>query len=332
MGAGDEITKIAARLCAEFPQHPSRTLARKLVKLCNGAITLEQARLRIRYHFGRCNKRKATIAPLTRASRKPGDGVPVPPSIAQPWTPAELNITGLFGIISDVHVPYHSELALTTAVAFLQNAKIDALLINGDLCDFYSISRWMKKPSQRNFSAELKACRQAIEWLRAQFPEIPIIFKYGNHEERWDQWIFQHAPEISEEGEMSLHTWLRLEKHGIDWVADQRPVMLGKLPVCHGHELPKGLAAPVNVARGAFLRTLSTVLVSHSHRTSGHAETDLWHDEIFCWSIGCLCDMNPEYARVNKWNHGFATVRVDEAGDFNVENYRISKRGEVRSS
>lgn len=332
MATGDEITRMAARLCAKFPQHPSRTLARKLVDDCGGAITLEQARARIRHQFGRNNKRMAKRTPLTRAKRNPGEGVPMPLSVAKPWQPAEMQITGLIGIISDVHVPYHSEMALGTAVEFLQGAKIDALLINGDLCDFYSISRWIKNPSQRNFSAELKACRQAIEWIREKFPHIPIVFKFGNHEERWDAWIWQHAPEISEEGEMSLHTWLKLEKYGIEWVSEQRPVMLGKLPVCHGHELPKGLAAPVNVARGAFLRTLSTVLVSHSHRTSGHAETDLWHDEIFCWSIGCLCDMNPEYARVNKWNHGFATVRVNATGDFNVENYRISKHGEVRSS
>ena len=42
--------------------------------------------------------------------------------------------------------------------------------------------------------------------------------------------------------------------------------------------------------------------------------------------------MRPEYARVNKWNHGFATVEVAADGNFNVENYRISKKGEIRSS
>jgi predicted phosphodiesterase len=332
MAPADEISKVAADLCKRFPQHPSRTLARKLVDATNGAITMEAARSRIRQNFGAKSKKNRRQAKFRRPLRKPGEGVPMPPSVAKPWSPAVMEITGLVGIISDVHIPYHSELALSTAIGFLRDCEIDALLINGDLCDFYSISRWTKNPSQRNFAAELKACRQTIEWLRGQFPDIPIVMKAGNHEERWDHWIWQHAPEISEEGEMSLPTWLRLEQHNVEWVSDQRPVMVGQLPVCHGHELPRGLAAPVNVARGAFLRTLSTVLVGHSHRTSGHAETDLWHDEIFCWSTGCLCDMNPEYARVNKWNHGFATVRVGDNGSFNVENYRISKKGEVRSS
>lgn len=330
--AGDPITKMAKDLCKRFPEAPARTLARRLVADSNGAITLESARSRIRTYFGVCGKNKSRLATVKRAARKPGQGVEMPKSVAEPWSPAVLEVEGLVGIISDVHIPYHSERALEAAVGHLKKAGLAALLINGDLCDFYSISRWTKNPAKRNFSAELKACRQTIEWLRDQFPDIPIVFKAGNHEERWDHWIWQHAPEISDEGEMSLPTWLRLEKHGVEYITDQRPVLLGKLPVCHGHELPKGLAAPVNVARGAFLRTLSTVLVGHSHRTSGHAETDMWHDEIFCWSTGCLCDMNPEYARVNKWNWGFATVEVAKDGGFNVENYRISGKGEVRSS
>jgi hypothetical protein len=86
------------------------------------------------------------------------------------------------------------------------------------------------------------------------------------------------------------------------------------------------------MARGAFLRTLSTILVGHGHRTSGHAESNLWHEEVFCWSQGCLCDMNPEYARVNRWNWGFATVDISKGGEFGVENMRISSDGTVRTS
>jgi predicted phosphodiesterase len=108
--------------------------------------------------------------------------------------------------------------------------------------------------------------------------------------------------------------------------------MLGKLPVLHGHELPKGMAAPVNVARGAFLRTLSTVLVGHSHRTSNHAESDMWHHETACWSTGCLCDLRPEYAKFNRWNWGFAMATIHKGGAFDVNNYRVMSDGTVRSA
>jgi hypothetical protein len=214
----------------------------------------------------------------------------------------------------------------------LKTQRLAALLLNGDIADFYAISRYMKDPKRRDFKAELEAVRSFLQWLRHEFPGIPIVLKCGNHEERWQHWLFQHAAEISDDPRMSLTAWLDLKENDIELVEDQRPVMLGKLPVLHGHELPKGMAAPVNVARGAFLRTLSTCLVGHSHRTSNHAESNMWHHETACWSTGCLCDLRPEYSKFNRWNHGFAMVTVHDGGAFDVQNYRVMLDGTVRSA
>lgn len=334
MPPADPITAMARRLAAAHPDAPTRTLARRLVRETKGAITIEQARKRIGRQFGvqGTKSRKTVKAAAPREKRQAGEVYAMPPSKAERWIPHDLGIVGKVGILSDVHVPYHSEVAVKAAVEWLKAADIQALLLNGDICDFYAISRWMKDPRSRDFVGELEAVRGFLAWLRQEFPDIPIVLKSGNHEERWNHYIWQHAPELSSDRLTSLHAWLHLAEHDIQLVEDQRPVMLGLLPVLHGHELPKGLAAPVNVARGAFLRTLSTVLVGHSHRSSGHAESDMWHAETFCWSTGCLCDLTPEYARINRWNHGFAMVTVHDGGEFDVENCRITQDGRVRSS
>lgn len=330
----DPITDMARDLCRKHPNHPARSLARRLVEEANGAITLEQARSRIRTQLGvnGTDRRRKLTAAAKRAPRKAGETLSMPPSKAEPWEPYVLDATGIIGILSDIHVPYHSEMALQAAVGHLKKIGIDALVLNGDTCDFYTISRWIKDPKKRDFRGELEAVRQLLKWLRQEFPGIPFVFKSGNHEERWGHWLWQHAPEISDDPRMGLDQWLGFEPLGIELVQDQRPIMVGELPVLHGHEKGKGISSPVNQARGAFLRLHHTVLEGHGHRTSGHAESDMWHKETFCWSTGCLCDMTPEYARMNKWNHGFATVAVDKDGSFNVENYRISKKGEIRSS
>ncbi len=109
--------------------------------------------------------------------------------------------------------------------------------------------------------------------------------------------------------------------------------MLGKLPALHGHELFKGgFFAPVNIARGAYLRTQHTVVVGHSHRTSTHVEPDMWGREVAVWSVGCLSALNPRYNRFAKSNHGFAMVSIAADGDFDFENYRISKDWKVRTA
>jgi len=330
----DPITAMARRLCEQHPDAPSRTLARRLVQDANNAITLDQARKRIQRQFGvQGAKNRRRMKPVAaRPKRQAGEPREMPPSIAEPWVPYRLQALGPVGIISDVHVPYHSETAVAAAIGYLEGQGLAALLLNGDIADFYSISRYMKDPTQRNFKGELEAVRQFLGWLRDRFPGIPIVYKLGNHEERWTHFLWQHAAELSDDPRMSLGAWLDLDNLGIELVEDQRPVMLGKLPVLHGHELPKGMAAPVNPARGVFMRTLSTGLVGHSHRSSNHAESDMWHRETACWSTGCLCDLTPDYARINRWNWGFAIATVHKGGQFDVQNFRVMLDGSVRTS
>ena len=331
---GDQITEIAKRLCLQFPDAPARTLARRLVREANNAITLEQARKRICKQFGVCGEqhRKKTRPVAGRPLREAGAVLKMPPSKAERWEPHTLNVVGQVGVLSDVHVPFHSEIALAAAVDHLKHLELVALVLNGDIADFYAISRYMKTPAKRDFRGELNAQRQLLAWMRQEFPGIPIILKAGNHEERWYHWLYQHAPEISDEPMMGLEAWLGLDKLGIELVQDHRPIMVGKLPILHGHEKGKGASAPVNQARGAFLRLHHTVLEGHGHRTSGHCEPDMFGSEVFCWSTGCLCDLRPEYARINKWNWGFASINVSGDGDFGVENYRITTDGKVRTS
>jgi hypothetical protein len=57
----------------------------------------------------------------------------------------------------------------------------------------------------------------------------------------------------------------------------------------------------------------------------------MFGSETVCFSTGCLCDLRPAYAVLNKWNHGGAIVTVHDGGEFDVENFRIAS-GKVRSS
>ncbi len=325
----------ARRLIKKFPDASALSLARRLRAEINNASTLDSCRTTVRQQFGQNGRQAAAKKNSTyRPLRKPGQQrAEMPKSLASAWSPFVLGVTGQVGILSDIHVPYQSVKALAAAVKHLKTLGLKALILNGDFADFYSISRWTKNPAQRDFAGELKSVRALIGWLRSEFPRIPIIAKLGNHEERWEHWLWDHAPEISSETEMGLEAWLHLTANGVELVKDQRIILAGELPIAHGHELPKGMASPVNAARGAFMRTMSTILIGHGHRTSGHCEQDMWQSETFCWSTGCLCDLAPEYARINKWNWGFASVQIAKTGGgFDVQNYRITGDGKVRSS
>ena len=331
---GDEITPIVLRIVSAHPDAPARTLARRVVAECNGAITLEQARGRVRTALGVSGERqrkRISSKHLFRSPRPAGTKMEMPKSQAEPWLPHDLGIVGKVGILSDIHIPYHDETALRAAVEHLQDEKVDALLLNGDWADFYSISRHEKNPKHRDFKKELNAGRDFLKWIRQEFDGIPITAKLGNHEERWEKWLWEHAPEISDDPIMGIDNWYGMHTLGIDLVKDKRIIMCGDLPVLHGHEKGNGISSPVNQARGAFMRLHHTVLEGHGHRTSTHSEPDMMGSETVCFSTGCLCDMRPAYARFNKWNHGAAVVHVHADRSFDVENFRI-QGGKVRQS
>ncbi len=322
---------VVDRLCRDFPQAGSRTIARRLHNEHPAQFpTLDIASQAVRYARGAHGKKPRHNA---TAPRKLGGLPPLPESRAVEWKPFELT-TRRNLIISDLHIPYQSNVAVEAALEWGESFKPDGIVIDGDLWDFYQLSRYDKNPTLEKVSGELRAGKQALHHLRKRFPRARIIFKKGNHDERWDDYMFRVAPLLADMPEIvnGWQTAAGIPENRIEVVGDQRPIMLGKLPVFHGHELGKAMFSPVNPARGAFLRAHHTILVGHSHQTSGHADTNVWHEETFCWSMGCLCDLTPEYARVNRWNWGFAAVSVFKDGSFDVQNMRISKDGKVRAS
>jgi len=325
---------IAEELCKKYPDHSNLGLAKKLRADHPECFkSTENARDTIRLIRGLKGKRHVSQATQPRTKGKAGTVPVMPPTLAEEWLPFDLGNNTTIAVISDTHIPYHSPVAFQAAITTLKKRKPKILLINGDFADFYRISRWQQNPKMRRFSEERKIVISALEWLRHEFGrDCRIVYKLGNHEERWNHFIWNRAPEIYDIPAAQINTLLEFDKFGIELVDDQRMVLAGKLAIAHGHELGKGISSPVNPARGAFLRTHHTILVGHSHQTSGHADTNLWHDETFVWSTGCLCDLSPEYARVNRWNHGFAFIEVYDSGSFDVNNMRVSKHGDVRAA
>lgn len=328
-------TRIARAAAQKHPDLPSRTLARSLMAANPGAWpTLEAARssvIRIRgrnaYNLRRSPSFAAHTVPST-APRIPWNPTAyLPASEEKPFLPHQVTVdrdTRAL-VLSDIHLPYHNLAALTTAIEHGRTRDCRLVLLNGDTLDFHRLSRFQKDPRARSFKQEIAAANQLLDALDDLFPTARKIWKDGNHDERYDHYMASVAPEITEvvQQHAGLSQLLDLPGRGWEYVSEKRPIYLGKLPVIHGHEYPTPVLGPVNAARGLFLRTKESALVSHHHQTSEHTETTIREKIITAWSIGCLCDLHPMYARFNKWNHGFAEIELAKNGDYRVQNKRI---------
>jgi len=198
----------------------------------------------------------------------------------------------------------------------------DCVILVGDFMDFYACSFWEKDPRQRDFAGELKMGREMLKSIREAFPGKQIIYKLGNHEERYERWMIAKAPELLGVEDFQIQKLLRLDELNIRIMDYRAPITLGKLNIIHGHEFGKTMTNPVNPSRGLFLKGKSNSICGHYHQTSSHNEKTIEQKIIGSWSSGCLCDMHPDYAPMNNWNHGFIEVEMD-GDDFTVHNYKI---------
>jgi predicted phosphodiesterase len=228
-------------------------------------------------------------------------------------------------VISDLHIPYHSIDAITLALNYGKEHKVDTIIINGDLLDFYMLSRFHKDPRRRKVNEELTAARQFLQILRHNFKGANIYYLLGNHDVRYQIWLESKAVELLGCEEFELGSLLRLGELGIQLINDKTLIKAGKLIITHGHLVIRGVFAPVNAARGAYLRAKQSVLIGHTHKISEHTETNMDREITTTWSTGCLCELSPDYNPfANGYAHGFAHVTItDDEGRFSVKNLRI---------
>jgi len=226
-------------------------------------------------------------------------------------------------VFSDIHVPYHNIPSLTAAIAFCKKEKPDALLLNGDTIDCHRLSRYTKDPKKRNFKLELDTFKALFEVFKKEL-KCKIYFKLGNHEERYENFLYEKAGELVGIEEFTFENIIKARANGIEIIGDKRPMKLNSLWGIHGHEYVGGISAPVNPARGLFLKSKVSCFQGHNHQTSEHTEPTLSGKMVTTWSLGCMSELHPAYMPLNKWNHGFAIVDLADNGeDFEFRNKRI---------
>jgi hypothetical protein len=225
-------------------------------------------------------------------------------------------------VLSDIHIPYQDNKALELAINYGLEQKVNAIYLNGDTIDMYQGSRFIKDRRLRDLAGELELTREFLKLLKDTF-DCPIYFKIGNHCERWENYLRLKAPELLGIDDFKLEQILKLREYGANLIGGKQIAMLGKLPIMHGHEWFGGFAPPVNPARGLYLKAKESCLIGHHHRTSEHTEKSLAGKVTTTWSTGCLCGLEPEYMPYNNWNHGFAHVKVNKDGSYEVKNIKI---------
>ena len=313
---GQSITgKYAQEICKKFPEASTASLSRLLYdKYKVHYKNLQGARSIIRLYRGEMTRKLKNIKTVER--------IKIPPSMSEtktPWKIEPITITKAL-CIADVHVPFHDERALEIAINYGLKTGCKDVIINGDFFDHYQESRFLKDPAVRTFDREIETGTEILKILEDNFSGN-LIFKKGNHDERYELFLNSNAPQLLALGMFSFESVHGLQKWQV--IGDKRPLKAGHLYIIHGHEY-RSVFSPVNPARGTFIRAYDCVLSAHNHQSSQHTGTSIGGKVISCYSQGCLCHLHPQYMPINQWQNGFATIEMDK-DNFFVDNKKILK-------
>lgn len=323
--------EVVRSLLDRFPNSPALTLGKKLFREHPGLWpSLNAAHCAIRRVLGVQGKflRKATPdKTLYREPRMAGvdyfEDIPDGIKEIKDWDLYRVDGPLKALVINDVHIPFHDP-ALKVALRRGKGEGCNSVILNGDILDCHDQSKFEKDPTKKFWAEELRTVRVLLESLRKEFgKKARIIYKMGNHEERYIAYMRRQCPIYLDIMEFDFPEITWINKFGVELVDHHRPIAFGKLNILHGHEYR--MASAVNAARGLFLRAKAHSICGHLHATSSHAEPNVEQTVLSTWSIGCLCDLHPLYRPINNWNHGFAIVDVASGGEFEVQNFKILK-------
>ena len=321
--------KLAIEALRRFPAASKSAIARYLRKTEPDIyLSFEAARAAVQHHSGaRGSNSRRRDDEYHREMTTAADavrGLRLPKSLPrEAKDPIRLEFTSAL-LMSDIHVPYHDMSALELAVRTGLDRSVDTVVLLGDILDFYACSSWEKDPRKRNLSVEVDRGRAFFAEMRRLFPDAKIYWKLGNHEERWERYLKMRAPDLIGLDFTSVESIYGCTELEINVVDRMQHIQLDKLNLVHGHEFGRSIFSPVNPARGLYMRAKATAICGHNHQTSSHVERSMNGSVVGTYSMGCLCDLRPEYAPYNKWNHGFAIV-THRPGDAlsRVENFKI---------
>lgn len=326
----DAVTDIVIEYCSKYKQAGDHTIARMIKQDFEDrddvrAVSLDGMRSRVKFRRGHmgANHRQHIAVIMPRVLDPKTNPLALPDAYADPYAPYQLpNGKGL--LLADLHIPYHDVEATTAAILYArEKGHGDFVVLNGDVLDFYAESYFSHDPTKPHFVKERDAWFLFADVLRDCFPKAKIIYKMGNHDLRFEHYMWNHAPEMYGLDDTSFESVMRLKEWNVDVVGASSPMRYGELDIFHGHEWGGGSSSPVNPARTAFLKTGRCTMVGHSHQESQHPFKNSRDEIVRCWSVGCLCDLHPAYRPVNAWGRGFALLNLCK--DWSVDNKAIYK-------
>lgn len=224
-------------------------------------------------------------------------------------------------VLSDIHVPYHDQAALSVALAYTKEYCPDIIILNGDIIDFYGASSYRQDPIRIDtLQDELTEGKALLKKIRAEHPNAEIFYIEGNHETRLKRFLLDKAPALACLSCLSFDELVGLKEFDIKFIDYGQSIQLGDLEVTHGEIVRKGAGMS---AKAHADKSGASILIGHTHRVGVICRTNKWGTHVAIEN-GHLGRNDFEYVNNPDWQHGFTQVEYFDDGRFFTRSHIIN--------
>lgn len=235
-------------------------------------------------------------------------------------------------VFSDIHFPYQDDNAIKTMISFAKDYNPNNIYMNGDIVDFYNLSKFDKNPERKETVAdEIFMVRKFFKKMRDNFPKSNIYFLHGNHENRLQRYLWEN-PELAKLAELDITNLFHFSDYGIKeikasrdyWGMDGGSIKQGDIIIMHGDAKLNGASTSKYAgysAKNTMLGGLqSSVIIGHIHRLA-YVTHSTPQGVMVGIEGGCLCKI-PKNAN---WETGFVTFETIDGKNHNYKLHMIEK-------
>ncbi|MCJ7482609.1 MAG: hypothetical protein MUO31_06555 [Thermodesulfovibrionales bacterium] len=225
-------------------------------------------------------------------------------------------------VANDFHFTFHEPKAVRLFLGFVKEHQPRQVIINGDLCDFYKISKFDKDPNRiESLQIEIDAASDFLGELRDAATGADVIFDEGNHEHRLRKYLWRKAEALASLKCLELPKLLKLDKYHIKHVPYGEGVQVGKIFVYHGTIVRQDSSY---TAKAEFLKNGCSGMSGHTHRDGKYVKRNRG-GQFAWWENFCMCKLDPEYVDgIVNWSQGFSLIHSVGSKQY-VEQIHINK-------
>lgn len=202
---------------------------------------------------------------------------------------------------SDLHVPYHSPELVDSAVRLIKKVKPDTLVVNGDVNDFFQLSRFNTGLERiDSLQEEIDEANTIRRRLRQACPDARFIETEGNHDNRIVSYVVKNARALKSLRSLKRESLFDHDALGIQWFPGAGFRLRKHFLVKHGTIVrgEAGATAKAELA-GAGISGVS----GHTHRLATYRRSGY---EVKSWTEGGgLMRLDPDYVTgIPNWQNG----------------------------